>query len=203
MIHDKNNANTASLGYAEPIKESIPETDEIYFEKMMAGIRHSSNIINNVARIRELHNSGSVTVPVSIKETIDSAIAEYPDLNIEFKGSDQKVSAGPLLEDIFSIILENSLNYGGAGTDITIETKDEGDYSYIEISDEGPGVPDSRKENLFKRFQPGWDGRRGRGLGLPVCWYILNKYGGDISASDRIEGDYKSGLKIIIKLNNA
>lgn len=200
LIHDINNANTASLGYAELMKDAIPESDEIYFDKMMTGIKHSSNIISNVARIREVHSSDFVVGPVNLDKIIKSAMDEHPELKVEYDGKDIEVIGGPLLKDVFSIILENSRNYGGKGVEVKIKVRETTEDIYIEICDDGPGVTDSKKETLFRRFQPEGDGRRGRGLGLSVCWYILNKFGGDISAFDREEGDFKSGLMVIVKL---
>lgn len=200
LIHDINNANAASLGYGELIKEAIPENDQLYYEKMMASTRHSSSIINNVTRIREIHNSGSRVFPVDIDKIIESAVSGFPDLDVESAVPQIEVLGGSLLSDVFSIILENSWSHGGKDVHVSIKTREDDEFAYISIEDDGPGIPDSKKENLFKRFQPGADGRRGRGLGLSVAWYILNKYGGDISASDRIEGDPDSGVTITVKL---
>lgn len=200
LIHDINNANTASLGYAELIRSIIPESDEVYYDKMMTSIKHSSNIISNVSRIREIHSRDFKPSPVHLDKIVESAITKFPDLDVESKVNDLEVIGGSLLTDIFSIILENSQIYGGKGVRVTIRTNEDNEYAYTIIEDDGPGIPESKMDSLFTRFQPGKDGRRGRGLGLSVCWYIINKFGGDISASERIVDDFKSGLKITIKL---
>ena len=203
LIHDINNANAASLGYAELIKDGIPESDEIFYDKMMTSIKHSSSIINNVARIRDIHSSNFKAVPISINKTIESSISEFPDLNVEYAVPELKVMGGSLLTDIFSIIFENSVSYGGKDVHVKIRTEEEEEYIYISVEDDGPGIPEIKKKNLFKRFQPEGDGRRGRGLGLSVCWYILNKYGGNISVSDTKEGKQESGVVITVKLRKA
>jgi hypothetical protein len=203
LIHDINNANAASLGYAELIKEGIPKSDEIFYDKMMTSIKHSSSIINNVARIRDIHSSTFKALPINIKKIIESSISEFPDLNVEYSVPELEVIGGSLLTDIFSIILENSVIYAGKDVHVIISTDEDDEYEYISVEDDGPGIPDLRKENLFKRFQPGGDGRRGRGLGLSVCWYILNKYGGDITVSDRKKGNPEAGVVITVKLKKS
>ncbi|WP_211251515.1 sensor histidine kinase [Methanolacinia paynteri] len=203
LIHDINNANAASLGYGELIKEGIPEDDEVYYDKMMTSIRHSSSIINNVARIRDIHSSSFKAVPTDLNKVIKSAVSEFTDLNVDSTVPELRIMGGPLLTDVFSIILENSSVYGGENVQISIRADEDKEFAYISVEDNGPGIPDLKKERLFKRFQPGGDGRRGRGLGLSVCWYIMNKYGGDIGVSDRIEGKPESGTVITIKLKKA
>ena len=203
LIHDINNANAAALGYAELIKDGIPKEDEIYYEKMMTGIRHSSNIISNVTRIREIHNSGTTPSPVQLDEIIESAISGFPELDIKYENSGLKVSGSQFLADVFSIILDNSANYGGKDVHVSINTREEEGYIYVTIEDDGPGIPDSKKETLFKRFQPGGDGRRGRGLGLPVSWLIVRMLGGEITVSDKIEGRSESGAVFTVKLKKS
>jgi two-component system sensor histidine kinase GlrK len=58
----------------------------------------------------------------------------------------------------------------------------------INISDEGPGVPDDEKERIFKRFYQTEAGRaargRGVGLGLTIIREIVNAHGGAVWVSD-------------------
>lgn len=56
------------------------------------------------------------------------------------------------------------------------------------VSDEGPGVPNAQKSQVFTRFFQGESGRstqnRGVGLGLTICREITLAHGGDIWVSD-------------------
>ena len=58
----------------------------------------------------------------------------------------------------------------------------------LEIADDGPGVPDEAKGQLFNMFytvgnQKG-DSRRGLGLGLSLCRSIIAAHGGAIGVRD-------------------
>ena len=59
---------------------------------------------------------------------------------------------------------------------------------YVEIADDGPGIPDQAKEKLFERFYTAGnergDGRRGLGLGLSLCRSIVTAHGGAIEVLD-------------------
>jgi signal transduction histidine kinase len=56
----------------------------------------------------------------------------------------------------------------------------------VKISDSGNGIPSDKLESIFDAFvttKP-----QGTGLGLPIARTILESYGGDISAENRLRG---------------
>ena len=60
----------------------------------------------------------------------------------------------------------------------------------ISVSDDGPGIPDENKKQIFDMFYTGSnrvvDSRRSLGLGLSLCKSIINAHGGSISVSDNV-----------------
>ena len=70
----------------------------------------------------------------------------------------------------------------------TIEDKDVRLY----IEDSGPGIPMSKRENLFAKYQESLDTlSQGTGLGLSLSKKLMNIMGGDI----RLDNEYDSGVK--------
>ncbi len=93
-----------------------------------------------------------------------------------------------LLDIMMKNIIENALNHSGAGEnlkiDIRISTVD--DHDILKISDNGIGIPDNMKEEvflLFKRLDNKVDDKS-TGIGLSLCKQIIAKHNGDIWASD-------------------
>ena len=80
---------------------------------------------------------------------------------------------------------------------ITIKAKLEDNNIRIEISDDGPGIPE---ENLTKIFEPFFTTKevgQGTGLGLSIAYdIIVNKHGGSIYA----ESTPGKGASFIISL---
>jgi len=68
---------------------------------------------------------------------------------------------------------------------LTVRTRqDAGPYLEVKISDSGNGIPSEQPESMFDAFvttKP-----QGTGLGLPIARTILESYGGDISAENRL-----------------
>ncbi len=76
-------------------------------------------------------------------------------------------------------LLDNALKYGPSGQTISILLRDEIHTAVIEVSDEGPGIPEP--EDAFKRMVRGDTARQtaGHGLGLTLVRAVARLHGGD------------------------
>jgi len=96
-------------------------------------------------------------------------------------------------------ILHNAILYTPAETDITVRShKNAENQVVIEISDNGPGIPEESLKSLFDKFYrvPGTK-TGGTGLGLTITKAIVEAHHGRIIARNRSEG----GLSILIYLD--
>lgn len=100
------------------------------------------------------------------------------------------------LELILLHLLKNAALYTSSGN-IRLEFKRKGAHvcQFI-ITDNGTGIPDNLKENLFKPFNETKDLAQGDGLGLPICALIASKLNGTLS----IDKEYKKGCRFILVL---
>ena len=75
-----------------------------------------------------------------------------------------------------SNLVANAVAHGGGSGEIEVVVLQEG---AIEVSDQGPGVPESIRDQLFQPFcRERWD-RDGCGMGLHLTREILRAHGGD------------------------
>jgi signal transduction histidine kinase/CheY-like chemotaxis protein len=74
-----------------------------------------------------------------------------------------------LLEDALSNLIHNAIKYTSAGT-VRVCAREEGGSAIIEVTDTGPGIPESERERIFEPLyqlsNPARDRSRGVGLGL-------------------------------------
>jgi two-component system sensor histidine kinase KdpD len=107
---------------------------------------------------------------------------------------------GTLMEQAMVNLLENSIRYTPAGSEIEVRARIEGDHAIITMADTGPGLPPGTEQRVFEKFfrgpRPSADGRRGVGLGLAICQGIIRAHGGRISARNRPGG----GAEFLIAL---
>ena len=85
-------------------------------------------------------------------------------------------------------LLDNAIKYAPAGSTISIGISEKNGNVVVRIADEGPGIPDDQKSQVFDLFytsgNPTGDGRRGLGIGLSLCQSIVRAHGGAISVTD-------------------
>ena len=75
----------------------------------------------------------------------------------------------------------------GEAARITVRAAREGDAVIIHVGDNGPGVPERSRANLFAAFQ-GSARSGGTGLGLPVAAELIGLHGGTIELTDTTVG---------------
>lgn len=89
------------------------------------------------------------------------------------------------LEQVVTNLLVNaSRAMGGSGL-IELAAKGDGEQVVLEVCDQGPGVSDEVKADLFTPFV---SGAEGMGLGLAICWAIVEEHGGTIRWTNREAG---------------
>lgn len=90
-----------------------------------------------------------------------------------------------LIEQALVNVLENAAKFAPDGSVLSINAQRLGDELVIAISDEGPGIPEDQRSQVFDRFFTGGEGDRaphGSGLGLAICHGMVAAHGGRIQA---------------------
>jgi PAS domain S-box-containing protein len=88
---------------------------------------------------------------------------------------------GPKLERIVDNLLANAVRHGGPGAPITIRLFADGGDLLLSIEDEGPGVPEELREDIFEIFNRGtksMSSERGTGIGLSLVARFAALHGG-------------------------
>ncbi len=95
-------------------------------------------------------------------------------------------------------IIGNARKYGGS---IWVSALRSEDVVEIYVEDNGPGIPDDKKEDVFRPFFRMDESRNpatgGVGLGLPIAQDIVHSHGGEIRLD---ESSRYGGLRVVIRL---
>ena len=85
-------------------------------------------------------------------------------------------------------LVDNAIKYTPVGSHIWVSTRWEESMAVFSVADDGPGIPDQEKKQIFQMFYTGStavaDSRRSLGLGLSLCKSIVTAHGGTITVSD-------------------
>jgi signal transduction histidine kinase len=80
---------------------------------------------------------------------------------------------GSELNQVWTNLLDNAIDALGDSGTITIATRRDGSCAEIDISDDGPGIPDDIREHVFDSFFTTKDVGHGTGLGLATARRIV------------------------------
>lgn len=120
---------------------------------------------------------------------------------------DCKVIANDFLYDVFVNLAGNAVKHGGPEIFIDIKavraTIEGKDYIRFTFEDNGQGIPDDMKEDIFKRLQRGNTAANGKGLGLYLVKTLVDNYKGQVWAENRVASDYTKGSRFVVLLQAA
>jgi len=132
-------------------------------------------------------------------ELINEIIAKYDNNNISKELAARIYFSGRknLITRCINNLLDNSIKYAEK---VNIELNKNNDNIFIKIEDDGPGIPKSEYENVFKPFykinKGRADSKSSVGLGLSIASDIIKSHGGNI----KLDKSKMSGLSVKIFL---
>jgi signal transduction histidine kinase len=102
-----------------------------------------------------------------------------------------------LLQMLLCNLLTNAVKYGRTGGQIVVRAMKRRDRLWLEVMDDGPGVPEERLGQLFDRFyrvENTASRAQGTGLGLAIVKRIAELHEAQVWAENRSGG----GLKVVV-----
>jgi signal transduction histidine kinase len=88
-------------------------------------------------------------------------------------------------------LIENATKYSEEKTTITLDAEERGKDVVFSVSDQGPGIPEHLRDNIFEMFFRGQHGKgrpSGTGLGLAVCRAVVEAHHGKIWVESSDDG---------------
>jgi PAS domain S-box-containing protein len=169
------------------------------------------NLILYVQKILDIEESdismGKIEINSLLNEAMtnvtNSFIEKLLEINLETIGGGIFVRSNELLLNVFESILINAAQHNdkpfvSLQIKISKEKKKKVNYYRIEFLDNGMGIPDDIKKDVFIKGYRQDESMSGMGLGLYLVNRIVESFNGQIWVEDRIEGDYGKGSKFIL-----
>ena len=203
ISHDLRTPLTSISGNASNLLSNGALFDAKTKEQMYTDIYDDAmwliSLVENLLSVSRLEE-GQMNLHVST-ELIDEVVAEAlrhinrksAEYHLHIQNSEDYLLAqidAKLIVQVIINIVDNAIKYTPAGSEIDIGWKRKGNYIYISIADNGPGISDQAKPHIFDMFYSASnqiaDSRRSMGLGLALCKSIINAHGGEITVDDRL-----------------
>ena len=111
----------------------------------------------------------------------DRALATHIDLGLEAEPARVQASDW-LLRELLANLIDNALSYTPPGGSVTVRCGvADAQHVFLEVEDDGPGIPEAERTRVFERFYR-IDGseREGNGLGLAIVEEIARAHGAQV-----------------------
>jgi CheY-like chemotaxis protein len=94
------------------------------------------------------------------------------------------------LRQVLYNLLSNAIKYAGTGGRVELEVRGRGDHAVLVVRDDGPGIPDERKEQIFEPFERLDEHQhiQGTGLGLSIARRIVELHEGTMRVENAPDG---------------
>lgn len=106
------------------------------------------------------------------------------------------------LERVIVNLLDNAVSFSPPDAEVLVRLERRGGLVSLSVMDEGPGIPEHRREEVFKRFHSlrpdGEDFGNHSGLGLAIARSIAEAHDGTLAARARPDG--RDGANLVLEL---
>ena len=203
ISHDLRTPLTSISGNADTLLHSYNMLDEQTRKQVFTDIYDDAQwltgLVENLLSITKI-TDGNVKLHLS-DQVVDDIVSEAL-RHIDRRSSEHhitvdcgdepllvRVDAGLIMQVLINLV-NNAVKYTPPGSNIRITAIQQEKVAEICVSDDGPGIPDERKEHVFEMFFTGsnliGDSRRSLGLGLTLCQAIIHAHHNEMTLKDNL-----------------
>jgi signal transduction histidine kinase len=203
VAHELRTPLTALVGEASLLGEHLermPDQSRRPAELLIADVGRLRRLVEELMEISRL-DAGAESVQAEPVDLVSAAAAILRargwDGRVRLDGEETVVETDPRrLERIVANLVGNALEHGGDG--VAVRVGRDGSRPFVEVADEGPGIPAEHVAHLFERFYKADPSRSGpgSGLGLAIAQENARLLGGEI----QVWSDPGKGSRFTLRL---
>tara|TARA_Y100000815_G_C13327008_1_gene494541 strand:+ start:181 stop:1494 length:1314 start_codon:yes stop_codon:yes gene_type:complete len=172
--------------------------DKEISKKLSDDVEEMEKMLNEYLQFAS-SRSAETTETFDLSELLETIIMKYEKKEITTDISKEVFLDGRknLMQRCFSNLIDNAIKYS---TNVYISLRKLNNNILITIDDDGPGIPENERENVFKPFykidKSRGDSKSSVGLGLSIASDTVKSHGGNI----KLETSPTNGLRIKVIL---
>lgn len=174
------------------IAGTLPEKALTYLSRIQNNTQRLTHLINNLLDLSKLEagespiKRGFSKMKPFIENIISSleakALEKNINLTLDYRLPDQECLLAdlPKWDQVLMNLLGNAIKFSPEGGQVRLSIEKQRTHVTFAVSDNGPGIPEYEKKNIFQKFkQIGREygaGEKGTGLGLAIVKQILTMH---------------------------
>ncbi len=163
------------------INESIADLDDVL--RMFSSMMRISQV-ESTDRTSAFRDVDLVEIGRSVAELFDAA-AEIRQTKLAVRAEKSAIIIGDrdLLFEAMANLIDNAIKHGREGGQVDLQIAKCHDGVVLRVSDDGPGIPENERENVFRRFYrlESSRGTPGNGLGLSFVAAVARLHGAAVN----------------------
>ena len=190
--HDIKNDVAVILGHGKSLADRVDDDEEASLQAVLRAATHITDITNTVGEFLDVLGDDSdpelepIDLTAVVTDECRKARSTHEDAEItiddEFP-TGVEVAATELLSSVFRNLLTNAITHNDKQTpEVTISGEDRGDSVVVHVADNGPGIPEDRREEIFGRGERGLESP-GSGIGLYLVDTLITLFDGGIEVT--------------------
>ena len=199
VSHDLNSPLISVLGYIDLLEsdhgDSLPEEAAFFLDRIKASSSFMQSLIKDLLELSRVGRVQTEPDEVNLEQLFEEITEEvrggHADIAVEVTRGLPDVLMNPVrARQLFANLVQNSVKYADR-PDVRIEVSAEENGNglvTVSVSDNGPGIPPDKREQVFGVFERLETGQDGTGIGLAVCKRIVETSGGRIWIADSADG---------------
>jgi two-component system, OmpR family, phosphate regulon sensor histidine kinase PhoR len=199
VSHEFKTPLTSIRGYAETLHDELEDDDLLdplkkkFLDRILSGTTQLEAIVADLLDLGHLTEAGRLkraSDPVELADVCRQALATVEPqarakaVQLELLTAAPLVVRGDahkLMRAVLNLV-SNAVKYGPSIATVQVLLSRVDDEAWIEVVDQGPGIPEEKRGNLFERFYRVDEGRSremgGTGLGLAIVKEVAEVHGG-------------------------
>jgi len=174
-----------------------------YVDYILESANQMNTLINNLLDVHrtEEHNNTAKPEVVNIKNLLKALLFKYEnrakqkDLSISLEyelSTDTVITDKSIFSQVVDNLVSNAVKFSPKGKNVIVRLRNVENGFVLEVEDEGPGIKDSEKQKLFRKYQTlsarPTAGEQSIGLGLSIVYDQMKLVGGEIDCESK-EGE--------------
>jgi len=205
ISHDLRTPLSGIMGTSEMLMDMTKNSDPRYnlAKEIYNDVNWLQSLVENILSLTRLQD-GKLALnkqPEAVEEVVGGAVH-----HIAQRSSEQEITIdipkelllvpmdAKLIEQVLINLIDNAIKHTPLGDEISITVikNKKAKCAVFIVADRGEGISDEDLPNIFKMFYTSSakhaDAKPGIGLGLAICYDIVNAHGGNIEAHNRSDG---------------